>query len=752
MNHFDPTIPGLAALMLAATVASQEQLLTSSAHPADGWRVPIHSHAPDPAGGRYGVWAAGPDYKASFHDGFVFYPCLGPSYPANLPLRWTTESIAAGGAPLVDLSRAAHAHGEWRYEYCYEGVTEAYDVRADGVEQTFVVQRRPERAGDLTIVGRVDTNLRPLPALASPCQQDLLFADAQDRPIVRYGKALAFDAHRRSVPVTTALDGTRIRLTVPGDWLASAVFPVTVDPLTARVGISFNGPPRNPAIACESESQTWKTLLAYPRQFSATDLDLYVRLANGNLTSSSQVFTDIAADWSTDAPDACYVGGADRWVITFFRHFTTGATRVRAHFHDRENLTLNSGLTAYHDFAPAEHHTFPAVGGSASRGTGTTALLTYRADAAFANTDRSVVWGLLVDAVSRTLGVRFQISRPNLDAEAPDVNGARGANDGQWMVVYSGRNWNSSTDDYDVYVARVTSSGAVAGDVFVGPDAGADKGWPVVDGRDGRYLVAMIGGMTGEWAGTTVLVERFDWFASQPAPRKLGPHTRASASNVGHVQLAFDHDSASHWALAYQFDAGASTRSIVLRMGYSGGVTETAPLNGGQGGTLMPAVAYNSHARAFPLLYCGGEASAPVYGQILEHPAAAVNTPFGTACQSTTNSLLATPPFAGSQFFQLTFLGRPNGTSCVLLLALGSASVPLDFIGMPGCTYYVSPLPGLHLLSVPLAVSGSAATFRLALPDAPVFRSDLFGQMAWVEPGLNPAGLGMSHGLRMSVR
>ena len=55
--------------------------------------VPIHTRTE--ASG-YGLWASAGGYKASFHDGFVFYPALGAAYPANLPLRWQTISVGCG--------------------------------------------------------------------------------------------------------------------------------------------------------------------------------------------------------------------------------------------------------------------------------------------------------------------------------------------------------------------------------------------------------------------------------------------------------------------------------------------------------------------------------------------------------------------------------------------------------------------------------------------------------------------------------
>ena len=58
--------------------------------------TPIHTAADDPDGGAYGTWAAGQDYKVSFHGAPTFVPYLGADYPHNQPLTWHLESVTAG--------------------------------------------------------------------------------------------------------------------------------------------------------------------------------------------------------------------------------------------------------------------------------------------------------------------------------------------------------------------------------------------------------------------------------------------------------------------------------------------------------------------------------------------------------------------------------------------------------------------------------------------------------------------------------
>src|SRR5690349_2153541 len=126
------------------------------------------------------------------------------------------------------MSRMVPSHTESRFEYRFPGVTEAYDLRGDGVEQTFVIAARPRSPGDLVVEGRIETELSPVAATVPASHAELVYADRQGNPIVKYGKAFAIDALGNRTEVTTSLSGSTVRLCVPGAWLSEAMFPVTI--------------------------------------------------------------------------------------------------------------------------------------------------------------------------------------------------------------------------------------------------------------------------------------------------------------------------------------------------------------------------------------------------------------------------------------------------------------------------------------------------------------------------------------------
>ena len=91
--------------------------------------IPVHTAPDDPAGGAYGLWAAGRGYKVSFHDGLSFHPACATR--ADQAFTWRTAAVRRGAADLA--VPAAVPRLRWsdtRVELDHGAVVERYDVRA----------------------------------------------------------------------------------------------------------------------------------------------------------------------------------------------------------------------------------------------------------------------------------------------------------------------------------------------------------------------------------------------------------------------------------------------------------------------------------------------------------------------------------------------------------------------------------------------------------------------------------------------
>ena len=90
------------------------------------------------------LWGVGARYKVRFSpSGFELTPALGAAAPHNVPLQWHLESVGRDGARPLAQDDVVPSYDGLRVEYARGGVRERYDVRPDGIEQSFVLDALP---------------------------------------------------------------------------------------------------------------------------------------------------------------------------------------------------------------------------------------------------------------------------------------------------------------------------------------------------------------------------------------------------------------------------------------------------------------------------------------------------------------------------------------------------------------------------------------------------------------------------------
>ena len=744
-------------------------------------RIPIGTQDADPVGGAYGTWAAGPTYKVSFHDGYAFYPVLGERYPENLPLRWHTERVTVGGADLFAPGvTPRHSHTDWQYRYDYETVTEVYDVKPEGVAQSFVVHQRPASRGDLVVHGRMTTKLRA--AAVAMQHAALTFHDEAGNPILNYSEAYGIDAHGRRFPMQTSYDGERVQLTLAAHYADEATFPLTVDPLTARVSInlSLSGAALfQPEIGRDDEAN--QVMIAWSRISSGSDYDCFVLVCNDSFGGVTNIYSDITASWSTVNPQVAFVGGANKWITAFQRNFASNSL-IRLIYSPSGSTTVVTGVTALP--APAGYNTArnPDVGGTESFSTGNNALIVCQADitATNANTANTEIFGYLINASAETEGAAFRIDASavgtSLDREYPAINQVSGGGTDSWIVAHQEYNASITGDDWDVIITRISNTGTRLGASFLGAASDSDHALtPRVEGSNGRYMASFAqrqntGTKYSGSTGTAIQVERFNWTGgSGTAPTKLQRRT-AQGGVTGTLlfsyalgNIAYDTNDDSHWVITYQSTSALLGRSSVIaeRVGYTGGTVEQVTVfSSGTANGRYPSVTFNNDAREFQITFGTTEVGEPLYGVRLQY-GASTNSLYGTGCGTgvigVANASGSGPtiPHAGFEFFRVQMTGAPVLQAAALLIAGNSANLPLNVIGMPaGCFLNVDTTPGLFLTSLGTTTNGSGdAGFNLPLPDAPVVVGDIYFQWVYANPALaNPLKLQTTRGLRTQIR
>lgn len=260
----------------------------------------------------------GAGYRATFGaEAFTYTPALGSEAPQTMPWRFELHSVLRGGEPVRSGNELAEASVAVRGHRCDldrgQGMIERYDVRDDGVEQSFVFDAVPG-SGDLVVRGAVSTALRADPVTGASR------IDFLSKPYggVRISKVVGIDATGWRHPGTMNWDGEHLELVLPATFMDRATFPIVLDPLVGNSqGIGFStSDARDPEVAFSSDINRY--LCVWERHFSVTDIEIRGRLRNASNGSASSIFSITSGSGvrNTD-PQVCSVAGTDRFIVAW---------------------------------------------------------------------------------------------------------------------------------------------------------------------------------------------------------------------------------------------------------------------------------------------------------------------------------------------------------------------------------------------------------------------------------------------------
>ncbi len=718
----------LACLALAGIADAQTAPdRARTGRPVAPLRTPIHTGA-GAEGVAYGTWGAGNTFKASFHDGMTFVPYLGADYPHNQPWSWRTLSVAVGGVELLEGSGPPRQwHDDFRFEYRFGNVTEAYDVMVGGLEQSFVVSERPA-AGDLVVRGAVTSALVSDDVTAA--HRSLTFSDAAGRPVVGYGEAFAFDASGRHVLVTTGYRGGEITLTVPGSWLAEAQLPVTVDPLLSRVWLfssTLQGGQND--IGHELGSLSSNVMTVYTRAASQFDDDVYGAVFDDDFTNGSIVFSDLSSSWDTDAISCAFVHTSQRWALVYRRYFMNNPIRrsfIQAHVHPAGSTTFSPAVVTL--IPPSGYNDWrPDVGA----GWDPRAFVVFQREdnsnsaGHLANVPDSAIRGATL-STSGTVAFSptFEIHDfGNLDCERPAVNQVSGG-DNRWACAFQLRRSGVPGDAWVVVAELYDINGNVLG--AWSPDIAIANSHhqlaPVIAGVWGRFAVAFSTvdvastPSTSGALGKELRIERFDTTAPSPDYPTV---TIASATNriFEPSAMSIDEWDQSHFVAAYRTSLAPVNGAYGVRVGFNGAPTEGPfTLNGVAGQSTTPPACTFKRDDSETLFFYGVRSGSFTrqYGHTLEYATPAPWSNGGAGCNP------APITWAGNQQIGAEFSGvrvqLPASAGHFLAVSLAAADLPVVNPGvLTGCRLLIDTGPA-YLGNMGFRV-GDDVVWRFPLPE-----------------------------------
>lgn len=303
------------------------------------------------------VWARGPSWKAHFERGAVEFRALSTRRepPARAQFRLVSASV---GSRELDLDREAPPilEGE-RVTYDRGGWLETYDLMSEGIEQSFVFLSLPE-GGDLSIHIALET------ALCARAEASGLVLDRDERLGLRYGALHVVDAAGRRLSRASVLEGSEIVLRVPRAFLATASFPLVVDPLITTLAIDGGADVcTEPDVAFDATTSRW--LVVYERA-AGNEGDIISRRYDLNGVLLEELAVDISGD-DTIEPAVANNNTANQFLIVWQK-----GTSALSLFQKIRARTRNAGSTVqgsiFNVTTVSANEERPEVGGSPNSG------------------------------------------------------------------------------------------------------------------------------------------------------------------------------------------------------------------------------------------------------------------------------------------------------------------------------------------------------------------------------------------------
>lgn len=333
------------------------------------------------------IWIRGGDYKASFGpDGFQFIPFLGSKAPQNYPVAMDLERVQSGEVDWEIREQAIVRRDGDRITLDHGSVQVLYAVEAQSVEQFFYLGE-VSQPGAITLQLDLTTELPP-----SPREGGWQFAN--DLGGVRYSQAIVFDEAGQRETLSTSVEGSQLRITVPASFVAAAQGAITVDPVvnTFTVDDLSTRDFDRADIAYAFTNDVY--LYVYEEYFSTADTDIYSVHVDG-LSSAVSNGSYINIDetiWSD--PAVAYQLNDDTFMVVagVAEAATPTETEIRARMRDSAGTTLSAEIVIDGPSSAFNSHS-PDIGGDTFGGTASYFCIVWERDF---STD-SDVWMAMYD-------------------------------------------------------------------------------------------------------------------------------------------------------------------------------------------------------------------------------------------------------------------------------------------------------------------------------------------------------------------
>ncbi|MCC6543779.1 MAG: hypothetical protein IT392_04670, partial [Nitrospirae bacterium] len=301
--------------------------------------VQVNHRTPD------NYWVEDPAYRVEFTpDAITYYQKQSEHGKKDNRLQFRLVSIKAADK-LFSLNGSSSLISE-ENSVTYlrtPHVKEIYEVRKDGVEQSWVIERAlADKTGDLIIHGELSTQL----SHRSNENGGIDFFSKDGEYVTSYGKVVVIDNSGKRITLSPQYEGSRLTITVPEKWLNEADYPVIVDPvLGADIRVDNLATTDNyPAIAFDGTNYliVWQSGTPNATGTGTTAIR-GVRVSNaGTVLDATPLTIGDTANRDDEFPSVTYDNLNSRFIVVWMMWNDTTAPVTTAHIY--RNTVTTAGV------------------------------------------------------------------------------------------------------------------------------------------------------------------------------------------------------------------------------------------------------------------------------------------------------------------------------------------------------------------------------------------------------------------------
>ena len=461
----------LATALLTAQAVAQGPLLAAP-RDADVGRFIVDQDGIT-TGGRY--------YRVHFgQGGMQFTPALGRQAPATLPLRFEFDSVLRGGQVVFEAHRGIEPqHAGHRVEYDRgHGVVERYDVRGDGVKQSFVFDSLPG-SGDLVVRGRIATDLEATGTIGA---ERIDFLQGRSGGVT-FDAVLGIDAIGQNAPGTMNWNGEQLELVLPAAFVDNARFPLILDPLIGSRRVMGNGGNDDSEADASYMETADAYLTAWERAFSNSDVEVRCRVTDaGNSNVTGWVTVTSGSNTLNLNPAVATVQNRGFFVIAWQAHSgALGSSDIWAAAVDATGTVatptrVTSTFTGTTFVSTAANERYPDIANKANDSLTGTFIVWANVGVGIESRQISVAanGGITAAPVSETIATDADATRPRVSNGSPN----------QHAICWQSKNGNGYNT---VKVSRVNGAGAINATIATISNNGSHRQSPDIDGTGSDF-------------------------------------------------------------------------------------------------------------------------------------------------------------------------------------------------------------------------------------------------------------------------